>query len=74
MRGYPRGVLCGCAPGGYLVDWKGLSLMTAQEKFRRVIESSTTRSIAKCIALCTLSQIAGGRRPIKADKGKSCCS
>ena len=48
--------------------------MTAQEKFRRVIESSTTRSIAKCIALCAFSQITGRRRPIQADKGESCCS
>lgn len=48
--------------------------MTAQEKLRRLTESSTMRSIAKCVALCTFSQIAGGRRPIKADTGKSCCS
>lgn len=74
MRGYPQGVLCGCIRGGYLVDREGLSLVTAQEKFQRLIESSTTRSIAKCIALCTVSQIAGGRRPIKVDKEKSCCS
>lgn len=48
--------------------------MTAQENFRRLIESSTTRSIAKCIVLCTFTQITGGRGSIKADEGKSCCS
>lgn len=47
VRGYPGGVFCGCIRGGCLVDWKGLLLVTAKEKFRRLIHSSTTRSIAK---------------------------
>ncbi|MCV7153605.1 MULTISPECIES: hypothetical protein [Mycolicibacterium] len=47
--------------------------MTAPEKFRQLVESSTTRAIVKCIALCAMAQITGGRRPIKAGKEKSCC-
>lgn len=70
----PEGYFAVVSAAGTLSTGKGLSLVTAQEKVRRLIESSTMRSIAKCIALCTFTQITGGRGRIKADKGKSCCS
>ncbi|MBS1695659.1 MAG: hypothetical protein JST91_25955 [Actinobacteria bacterium] len=47
--------------------------MTVQEKFRRIVQSQTTRSIAKCLALCAMGRVTGGRRPVKAGGGKSCC-